>query len=333
MTEDLLNQRLSKWFRPRRRGAPTVEQQLESRRAWWTNRRRLETQFLRSGIYGTRERHRPMLDATVVALKWTLKALGLYRQGVRNAENIVLRQRDLLLANLPPAFDGFTILHLSDLHFDGMPGLEHRALDIWGDREVDLCVLTGDYRHHLHGPRETAMESLRTLVAGIRSRHGFLAVLGNHDDSHMVQPIESMGVRMLINESAWIHRRGQRLRVTGTDDVRYYYTEQADRALEGAHSDFSIALVHSPEFYDVAHRMGVDLYLCGHTHAGQICLPGGRPLITHVDCGREFYKGVWNYGGMYGVTHSGVGTSGIPVRFHTQGELLLLRLRRGEQPA
>ena len=333
MTEALRNLRLPKWSRPMHRRAPAVEASIDARRAWRTHRRRLETRFLQTGTYGTRNRHQPMLEATVVALKWTLKALGLYRRGVRNAENIVLHQRDLYLADLPPAFDGFTILHLSDLHFDGMPGLEHRALEIWGDREVDLCVLTGDYRNRLHGPRETAMQSLDTLIAGIRSRHGFLAVLGNHDDSHMVQPIESMGVRMLINETAWIHRGGQQVRITGTDDVRYYYTDQADRALEGAHSDFSIALVHSPEFHDVAHRMGVDLYLCGHTHAGQICLPGGRPVVTHIDCGKEFCSGVWNYRGMHGVTNSGLGTSGIPVRFHTQGELLLLRLRRARQPA
>ncbi len=62
--------------------------------------------------------------------------------------------------------------------------------------------------------------------------------------------------------------------------------------------------------------------------ASQVCLPGGRPVITHLSRGRRFYRGTWRHRGMVGITNAGVGTSGVPVRFNTRGEILTLVLRR-----
>jgi hypothetical protein len=90
---------------------------------------------------------------------------------------------------------------------------------------------------------------------------------------------------------------------------------------------FLIALVHSPELYEVAAAHSVDLYLCGHTHGGQICLPGGRPVVKHLNRGRHLFRDVWSHRGMRGYTHSGTGTSGIPIRFNTRGEVVVHRLR------
>jgi predicted MPP superfamily phosphohydrolase len=117
------------------------------------------------------------------------------------------------------------------------------------------------------------------------------------------------------------------VQVVGTDDVHYYFTDQAVHALEAARDAFTIALVHSPELFDVAADLGVDLYLCGHTHAGQVCLPGGRAVITHLSRGRRFYRGTREHRGMVGITNAGAGTSGVPVRFNTRGEVLALTLR------
>jgi hypothetical protein len=139
--------------------------------------------------------------------------------------------------------------------------------------------------------------------------------------------MEAMGIRVLVNESVTIDRGGDALQVVGTDDVHYYFTDQAVHALEAAREPFTIALVHSPELFDVAADLGVDLYLCGHTHAGQVCLPGGRPVIKHLSRGRRLYRGLWTHRQMVGVTNAGVGTSGVPVRFNTRGEILVLTLR------
>jgi hypothetical protein len=296
---------------------------------WAANRFWMETENLKSGRYGGESHHHWYAMLFMMkGLKLALRLTRQYDRGVRNAWNIVLRDLDLCLPRLPAAFEGFTVLHLSDLHLDGMPGLETAILERLGGREFDLCVLTGDYRTELHGPIRPTMDGLRALVSGLRTREGCLGVLGNHDDCHMVAPMEGMGIRMLVNEKVEIVRGDARIQVVGTDDVHYYFTDQAVHALEAAGEAFTIALVHSPELFDLAAEMGVDLYLCGHTHGGQVCLPGGRAVVRHLTRGRRFYKGTWTHRGMLGVTNAGAGTSGIPVRFNTRGEVLVLTLRR-----
>lgn len=308
---------------------PPEQAAIHPRLVWAANRFWMETENRKSRRYGGESHHHwYALLFLMKSLKVLLQLTGQYARGVRNAWNIALREIDVRLPRLPAAFDGFTILHLSDLHLDGMPGLERTILDLVGGREFDLCVLTGDYRTELHGPIRATMDGLRTIVSGVRTRQGCLGVLGNHDGCHMVAPMEAMGIRMLVNENVEIERGGARIQVIGTDDVHYYFTDQAIHALEKAGPLFTVALVHSPEMYDLAAEVGVDLYLCGHTHGGQVCLPGGRAVITHLSRGRRFYKGTWSHRGMAGVTNAGAGTSGIPVRFNTRGEVVVVTLRR-----
>ena len=89
-----------------------------------------------------------------------------------------------------------------------------------------------------------------------------------------------------------------------------------------------IALVHSPEVAHLAAPAGYALYLCGHTHAGQICLPGGQPIITNSALRWRHARGLWRRGDMLGYTSPGAGTSGLPVRYFTRGEVTVLTLRR-----
>ena len=121
--------------------------------------------------------------------------------------------------------------------------------------------------------------------------------------------------------------------MTGLDDPYYYYTDQALAALEQAPEGFKIAMVHAPSLFDVAAGNGYRLYLCGHTHGGQICLPGGRPLIVHLRHGRKYYRGLWRYRDMTGYTGQGVGTVGVPLRFNTRSEITLFRLYHAETPS
>jgi predicted MPP superfamily phosphohydrolase len=308
---------------------PGVEKRLINRRQIWAaNRFWMEMDNMKTKRYGNKGRHHwQTLLLLMRIFKFCLQVTGCYERGVRNAMDIRLQELDLSFANLPKSFHGFTILHLSDLHLDGSEGLAESIVAAIGDREVDLCVLTGDYRTRLHGLNKQVMIGLNYLVDNIRSRHGFIGILGNHDDCHMVNPMEQMGIRMLINSSCLIERGGERIQFIGTDDVHYYYTDQALHCLEPAENEFSVALVHSPELFDLAAAMGVDLYLCGHTHAGQVCLPGGIPLLKHLDRGHDYYRGHWRHGAMQGVTTAGAGTSGIPVRFNTRGEILIHRLQ------
>ncbi len=298
---------------------------------WAATRFWMESENVKSKRYGAKSRnHWYALFAATKAFEWMLRITGQYERGFDHAHTVLLTEHEHHFRTLPAGFDGFTILHLSDLHLDGMPGLVERVLDLPGQRAFDLCVFTGDYRLELHGPITQALRDMKHLVGEIRSEHGFLAILGNHDSCHMVAPLEDMGIQMLINEIAFVERGDERIQIVGTDDVHYYYTDQALHALEHARSpEFTLALIHSPELYDMAADLGVDLYLCGHTHGGQICLPNGYPVIRHLSRGRGYFRGLWSFRGMRGFTHGGTGTSGIPIRFNTRGEVAVHTLRCG----
>lgn len=144
----------------------------------------------------------------------------------------------------------------------------------------------------------------------------------------MAELLERAGFEVLLNRSLLLRRGGESVRVTGLDDVHYFYTEAALAALDGHDGEFRIALVHSAEVADDADEAGYALYLCGHTHGGQICLPGGRPLVTHLTRCRHAARGLWRQGRMAGYTSCGLGVSNVPLRFNTRGEVALITLRR-----
>ncbi len=144
----------------------------------------------------------------------------------------------------------------------------------------------------------------------------------------MVEGFEDLGIEVLINQTRTIQRGEALIHVTGTDDVHYFYTDAARAALDGAPKGFKIALIHSAELADVAAEAGFSLYLAGHTHGGQVCLPGGIPIITHMSRHRRYASGLWRHGSMIGYTTTGIGVSGLPVRFNTRAEAVLITLRR-----
>ena len=259
---------------------------------------------------------------------WGLWTVGLHGRGVRNALDVRLVELEVGFRDLPPAFDGYRILHLTDTHLDELPELSARAAELVRRAPADLLALTGDYRGKTKGPYARALELLAPVVEAAQAPDGKLALLGNHDSAEMAPPLERLGLRVLLNESVTISRGGEALSFTGVDDVHYFYTEQARAALRDAPPGFRVALVHSPELADVAADAGSRLYLCGHTHGGQICLPGGRPVITHLVRCRKYVKGRWRRGEMEGYTSCGLGVSGAPLRFNTRGEAALITLRR-----
>jgi uncharacterized protein len=253
---------------------------------------------------------------------------GLHERGRRNALRLRLNAFEVAFDDLPEAFDGYRILHLTDLHLDALPGLSEALVALLDGVETDICVLTGDYRYHLDGPFDHILPMLQSVVDRIAAPDGSYAILGNHDSVAMVRPLEDIGLRVLVNETLALRRRDQHLHLLGIDDVHYYYTDHALDALGTADGGFTVALVHSPEFFEQAAAGGVALYLTGHTHAGQVCLPGGIPIVTNLRRRRRLASGLWRHGAMVGYTGAGVGVSGVPVRFNCQGEAALITLRK-----
>jgi predicted MPP superfamily phosphohydrolase len=291
-------------------------------------RRAMERRMLRTTPDGPR-RDLP-LDYAKAALRLAFKLCGVWQRGLANGLDICYRTVELGLARLPRAFDGYRILHITDPHFDACDGLAEAIVRTVAGAEVDLCVLTGDFRGAERGPfRQTAiLEPLAAIRRNVRAGDGFWATLGNHDAADMVAPLRRLGLSVLINRTHHVRRGAQALALTGIDDVHRFYTPAASAAL-AAHDPeaFGIVLVHSPEMAGEAAAAGYDLYLCGHCHGGQVCLPNGRPFITHLSRHRDLHAGLWRYDGMWGYTSRGAGLADPPVRFNCQGEVTEFRLR------
>lgn len=284
-----------------------------------TGRRRRKKHFLLR-----RERHtiRPLL-------KLFLRMTGLYERGRKNALAPVLRNLELKFPNLPPAFDGFQLLHISDLHIDGVPGLDDALAGMLGELRPDLCVITGDYRFEDDGSCQTIYPCMRRLLENISARHGVFGILGNHDAAEIAYVLNDMGIRMLINDAVEITEGADSLWLAGLDDDFTYQTDDLPGALALVPSEaFKILLAHSPELYAEAAAAGVDLYLCGHTHAGQIRLPFVGSLRNNAHCPPAYTHGHWMHQGMHGYTSAGTGCSSLPVRYNCPPEVLLFELRR-----
>jgi uncharacterized protein len=264
--------------------------------------------------------------ASALLIGSVLKAAGLYGRGRRNAARMRICHHEVASTLLPACFDGFTLLHLSDLHIDMSEAAIANLMPMLRDLPYDLCVLTGDYRGLTYGPIEAAMKGMARLR--IELREPIFAVLGNHDTIRMVPQLEAMGIRVLLNERQTLERNGHRIHLAGIDDAHFFRVDNIEKAAGGIPADeFSILLSHTPEIYRQAAHADFNLMLAGHTHGGQICLPGGIPITLGSHLPRRFGAGSWKYRDMMGYTSVGAGSSVLPVRFNCPAEITLHHLR------
>jgi uncharacterized protein len=254
-----------------------------------------------------------------------LQFAGLYRRGLLNASAVEVRH-SFIEAPIPDPFDHFTILHISDLHIDMNPAAVERIAGLLPHLNYDLCVMTGDYRGKSSGPFETAIEGLAKLRTEIDA--AVYAVLGDHDTIYMVPDLEKIGIQVLLNEAVMLERRGAHMHLAGIDEARCFHADDIGTLFAGIPRDgFSILLSHTPEVYRQAADAGFKLLLAGHTHGGQICLPGGFPVTLQANIPRRLGAGAWKYEWMLGYTSTGAGSSVVPVRFNCPPEITLHHLR------
>lgn len=261
-------------------------------------------------------------------IRLLLRLALVYRRGQRNALDLQVVENQVRLPGLPAAFDGYRLLHLTDLHLDMTEPFPHRLADCLRGLAFDACVMTGDYRARTYGHIDRALAGLERLRGHLGET--VYAVLGNHDSIHMLLPMESLGIRVLVNEHAVLTRRGESLYLVGIDDPHYFRADNLEKAMlqipDGA---TRVLLSHSPEMYQHAACAGIDLLLCGHTHGGQICLPGGFPLMCNARAPRAFCSGAWRHQKLQGYTSRGAGTSVVDVRLNCPAEVTVHTLRCG----
>lgn len=222
------------------------------------------------------------------------------------------------------------MLHLSDLHLDmaaDMPEVLGKAVR---DLDYDLCVITGDLRARTFGDSDSAVQAMHEFRQYLKGP--VYAVLGNHDSIMMVPALEQMDIKVLLNEAVPLSKANDTIYLAGIDDPHYFRADNLERASEQIPDDtVTILLAHSPEIYRHAAFTDFDVMLCGHTHGGQICLPGGIPFMYNANCPRQMCKGVWRYQKLQGYTSVGAGSCVVDVRFNCPPEVTLHRLEQKKE--
>jgi hypothetical protein len=225
-------------------------------------------------------------------------------------------------------FDGYRILQVTDVHL-GRRTHGFKALERLKSIHADLIVVTGDLVHRSRWA-PLADEFLGKLIATVDPPDGVLAVKGNHDaavDEHLPNNVR---VRWLNNETIQLRRGSEGLNLMGLDQqqVKWRSTDlcQALRGLESGNGYPTIVLGHYPATAVLVSSFA-DLVICGHTHAGQIKLPG-LPFYTNDRLGWRFGHGLRKIGKAYLVVCAGLGFSGIPLRIGSRPEVAVITLVR-----
>jgi len=254
-----------------------------------------------------------------------LRLFRLKERGLQNVINFQVVERDVHLEGLQPFWHGKRILHLSDTHLDGVPGLLEKLQQEIPQLKYDMCVFTGDFRFGKGAYHPANLQPTLELLALIKAPLGIYGVLGNHDFIEQVPALEEHRMKVLLNESLDL---GHGLTLIGVDDPHLYRCSDLEAAMSDVkEDDLKLLLVHSPEIVEEAERAGVDWYLCGHTHGGQISLPLFGPPFSNARCSRKFAFGEFLYGRMQGYTHNGTGASSVAARFSCPSEIVIHTLK------
>lgn len=292
-------------------------------------RLQIEDTAKRTGISFRRHPNREFFEGIFVKplLRAALFPTGLYALGKRNVLRTTVRELRLEFSDLPSAFDGFRILHLSDLHVDALSELGASIAKAIENVAADICVMTGDYRFATHGSCLKPYRGMRLVLDAIHCP--VYAILGNHDPAEMGVALEEMGATMLINEALPLQRGDSAIWLAGAEDTFDYRCHDMPATFcEVPGNTFTILLAHTPDLYAEAAARNVRLYLCGHTHGGQIRIPGIGAVMSNSDAPKEYTYGLWRHAGMHGYTSGGAGCSMLPIRFNCPAEVTVFELRR-----
>lgn len=304
-----------------------------------------------------RVRRRRLVAAAGVA---AALAAAFLSYGCWEAEQLGLVERELFFENLPAAFDGLRILHLSDLHTNRFGRVERRLRRILEETPADLLVVTGDFKASVGSSNDAALASLERIFEGIECPWGMVAIPGGHDSPSFYDLLAARGrFHCLLRNSLLLDWQGSRLAILGVA------TMWPNEGIRGEHEigeatwagnvawrtapwgllpdgragplasdaltrgeEFRILLAHTPDFIVAAKAARIDLVLAGDTHGGQVRLPFHATLLFKTRLSRRYVHGHFDEGGTQMVVSRGIGTHAVPIRFLCPPEAVLLTLRR-----
>jgi predicted MPP superfamily phosphohydrolase len=236
---------------------------------------------------------------------------------------------ELPVPQLPAAFDGYTVLHVSDMHAGWMlpPPRARARLRAAEVLKADLVVFTGDLASEAR-----CVAGAAEVVGALRGRDGVLAVPGNHDNwmgrRRVQAELAKHGVRMLVNECVTVRRGGAAICVAGVDNAAYARRDDLTAALREAPDGAPVVLLsHAPGIVTRPACARAGLVLSGHTHGGQIVLPLLGPVHVTSDLGLRYASGLFRRGDGWLYINRGLGEIFPPLRLLCPPEVALITLR------
>ena len=265
--------------------------------------------------------------------------------GVLAADGILLQpnrprivNQQIVLRRWPERLNGLTIALLSDFHYDPLFSAHpiHAAISMVNAAKPDLIVLTGDFVSvpilEAGAKGALAAEPCAELLRQMRAPMGSWACLGNHDafsdPVRVMGALRNSGIQVLANQAVPLEKDGARFWLTGVNDVMAGIADVQGTLRNVPPTEATVMLVHEPDFADHVKRFPVDLQLSGHSHGGQVRIPGLLPLYL-PELARKYDMGLYKIGELTLYTNPGLGTVRLPVRLNCPPEITVLRLRQG----
>ncbi|MDB5326197.1 MAG: putative hydrolase, partial [Phycisphaerales bacterium] len=273
---------------------------------------------------------RDFLTRAVIALP-PLAVVGLTGQSKWTEDDLIRRDMDVLVPNLPPALEGMTIAHVTDPHLGSFitDAKVKKIIEMTNAMDADVVLQTGDLINSNLADMPDCIDILRLLLG----RHGVYSIQGNHDCFQVrdtfTADMKKAGVNLLVDEAADLTINGRRIRLIGLPWVGYedgFMQWRTSELLGKTQSTdaFNILLAHHPHAFDTAAAAGIPLTLSGHTHGGQVALTrniGVGPIMY------RYWSGIYRKPKSTCVVSNGTG-NWFPLRINVPCEVLKLTLRR-----
>ena len=240
----------------------------------------------------------------------------------------------IVMPNLPEAFRGTRIALMADIHHGPFVPLAYirHVVSLANALNPDITLLAGDFVHGHHSYIAPGINELGKLNATL----GRFAVRGNHDNrsyhnDHAYAPnstsaLADAGLPDLNNTGVWLERGGSRLRICGVGDLWTDHQSLTSALGDSTEHDAVILLSHNPDFAETIRDHRVGLVLSGHTHGGQVVIPGlGAPIVPSR-YGQKYLYGLVQAPACQVFITRGVGTVTPPARFLCRPEVVLITL-------
>ena len=240
---------------------------------------------------------------------------------------------------LPEAFNGFKIIHISDLHNTEFGKNNEKLLKIIKEQKPDAVFVTGDTIDGFY----TNIQIPINLFKEILKICDIYFIVGNHESRadvdtfrQFLQSLYEIGVKVLKDEATYIIKNDEKIQVIGLNDASLYKTDYDENYKEeitevinelNDKESFSILLSHHPELFPEYSKTNVDLVFSGHAHGGQFRLPIiGGIIAPNQGLFPEYDAGIFNENNTTMVVSRGLGNSIVPVRINNSPEVVIVTL-------